>query len=81
VYFATGQEHDQVAHRPELGDLRAPPSATTEGKSMQGIVQDRYGTSALTAPLGETVAAFRRLIDGNARGKIAVTLVPQGAVR
>jgi hypothetical protein len=48
---------------------------------MQAIVQDRYGTSALTAPLGETVAAFRRLIDGNARGKIAVTLVPQGAVR
>ena len=48
---------------------------------MQGIVQDRYGTSALTAPVGEPVTAFRRLIDGNARGKIVVTLVPQGAVR
>jgi NADPH:quinone reductase-like Zn-dependent oxidoreductase len=52
---------------------RKPTSASFE--------QAATTIATLIAPLGAIVAAFRRLIDGNARGKIAVRLVPRGAVR
>jgi NADPH:quinone reductase-like Zn-dependent oxidoreductase len=34
-----------------------------------------------TYPLGETVAAMRHLLDGHARGKVVIVLVPRAAVR
>ena len=51
-------------------------------RTLAELVESGQVTPAIdrTYPLDETVAAIRHLLDGHARGKIVIGLVPEGAV-